>query len=217
METEYTFPGTNIPVAYEDEWLLVINKPSGLIVIPSPKKESRTLTSILNEALILKKTGSRLYPCHRLDRDTSGLIIYAKTKSVRQKVMDEFRARKVKKTYIAFAHGKIFKNRGVIKNSINGLGAVTKYKIIERRRDFDIIEIAPVTGRRNQIRIHLKQIGHPLVGERKFAFRKDYKLQAKRICLHAESLELRHPVKNEFIRVTSLLPRYMQEFLEKHR
>ena len=81
----------NIPIIYEDEWLLVADKPSGLLTVPTPKNEKRTLTSILN-----------LYPCHRLDRETSGLIIYAKDKSTQQKMMDEFRGRKVKKTYLAF-------------------------------------------------------------------------------------------------------------------
>ena len=76
----------NIPIIYEDDSLLVVDKPSGLLTVPTPKNEKRTLTSILG-----------LYPCHRLDRDTSGLIIYAKTKAVQEKMMDEFKERKVKK------------------------------------------------------------------------------------------------------------------------
>ena len=87
----------NISIIYEDDWLLVADKPSGLLVIPTPKKESRTLTNILNEDLQNRGIPYRLHPCHRLDRETSGLIIYAKGKSVQQKMMHEFKEKKVKK------------------------------------------------------------------------------------------------------------------------
>jgi len=158
----------------------------------------------------------RLHPCHRLDRETSGLIIYAKGKSTQKKMMDEFKQRKVKKTYTAFVQGMLPKNQGEIKTPIDGLIAVTKYKVIQGRKNFTIVELMPMTGRRNQIRIHFKGIGHPLVGERKFAFRKDYKLKAKRICLHAKSLEFTHPVTRRIVRVDSELPKDLGEFLKKH-
>ena len=90
----------NIPVVYEDDWLLIADKPAGLLTIPSPGKVRRTLTGILNEDLKKKGLLYRLHPCHRLDRETSGLIIYAKGKSVQKKMMDEFRNGKVKKTLI---------------------------------------------------------------------------------------------------------------------
>ena len=141
----------NIPIIYQDDYLLVADKPSGLLTVPTPKNEQRTLTSILG-----------LYPCHRLDRETSGLIIYAKTKSTLDKMMESFKLREVKKTYIAFVRGLPSEPQGVIKNRIEGKCAQTRYKVIEKRRDFAIVEMAPLTGRTNQIRIHLKSIGHPI-------------------------------------------------------
>ena len=195
----------NIPVIYEDAWLLVADKPSGLLVIPTPKNEKRTLTSILG-----------LHPCHRLDRQTSGLIIYAKGKSVQKKMMDEFKQKKVKKTYIAFVQGNVSGNQGQIQNPIEGQKAITKYRVIQRIKDFTVVEVMPLTGRTNQIRIHFKQIHYPIVGETKFAFRRDFALKAKRLCLHAKALEFIHPVTKKHIHLSIDLPQDLKEFLNNH-
>jgi 23S rRNA pseudouridine1911/1915/1917 synthase len=205
----------NIPVVYEDEWLLVLDKPSGLIVMPTPKKEKRTLTSILNEDLKHRGISYRLHPCHRLDRETSGLIIYAKGKFVQKKVTEQFKNKKVKKIYIAFVHGRLKRDRSMIKAPIEGLESATEYEVIERKKDFDVVKVMPVTGRTNQIRLHFKGIGHPLVGETRFAFRKDFKLRAKRLCLHAKSLHFFHPITNRQVFVDSELPLYMRNFLKE--
>jgi len=193
---------SNIPVIYEDDWLLVVDKPSGLLTIPTPKRESRTLTSILG-----------LHPCHRLDRETSGLIIYAKGKSTQKKMMEEFRNRKVNKVYIAFVQGIPYKEQGEIKGPIEGESAITKYKIIEKKNNFAIVEVMPLTGRTNQIRIHFKRIGHPILGETKFAFRRDFKVKAKRLCLHAAALDFIHPLTGKRIQLSSPLPADLNKFL----
>lgn len=196
----------NIPIIYEDEWFLVADKPSGLLTVPTPKNEERTLTSILN-----------LYPCHRLDRETSGLIIYAKNRGIQQKMMDEFRARRVKKTYIAFVRGRPDQGQGEVRNRIEGQEALSRYKVIEKRKDFAILEINPLTGRTNQIRIHLQQIGHPILGESKYAFRRDFKIKAKRLMLHAAGLEFRHPVTGRQFGLRLDLPDDLKKFLREHR
>lgn len=195
----------NIPVIYEDEWLLVADKPSGLLTVPTPKNEKRTLTSILN-----------LYPCHRLDRETSGLIIYAKDKITQQKMADEFRSRKIKKTYIAFVRGNPSPGQGEIKNRIEGKAALTRYKVIEKRGDFAILEVNPLTGRTNQIRIHLKQLGHPVLGETKYAFRRDFKIKAKRLMLQAAGLGFNHPVTGKQVCLRLDLAEDFKKFLESH-
>ena len=195
----------NIPIIYEDNFLLIVDKPSGLLTVPTPKNEKRTLTSILG-----------LYPCHRLDRDTSGLIIYAKTEPMQREVMEEFRKRLVKKTYIAFVQGIPANNQGVIKNRIDGLFAQTNYKVIEKRKDFAIVEVTPSTGRTNQIRIHFKSIGHPILGESKYAFRRDFKIKAKRLSLHAAKIEFKHPKTGQILKLESALPEELQEFLRSH-
>ena len=206
----------NIPVVYEDEWLLVLNKPCGLLTIPTPKKELRTLTSILNEDLKEKGLSYRLYPCHRLDRETSGLIIYAKGKSMQRKMMEIFGQKKIKKTYFAFVQGLLSDSEGEIRNPLEGKIAITKYRVMEKRKGFSIVEIMPLTGRTNQIRIHFKRIGHPVVGETRFAFRRDFKLKAKRLCLHAKKLEFVHPATKKIISLVAPLPPDMEDFLNKH-
>jgi len=206
----------NIPIIYEDNWLLAVNKPSGLLTIPTPKKEERTLTSILNEDSKQRGLSYRLHPCHRLDRETSGLILYAKGKSIQKKMMEHFLHKKIKKTYIAFVQGALFKNQGEIKKNIEGLSAITKYRVIQRRKDFTLVEVMPLTGRTNQIRIHFKEIEHPVVGETKYAFRRDFKLKAKRLCLHAKRLEFAHPKTGKLLELTAGLPNDLKEFLNKY-
>ena len=196
----------NIPIVYEDDWLLVVDKPSGLLTIPTPKKEERTLTSILG-----------LHPCHRLDRETSGLIIYAKGKGTQQKMMQEFHQRRVKKTYIVFVQGHPSKVQGEINNQIEGQSAITQYRVLSRRKDFSVLEVAPLTGRTNQIRIHFKQIGNPVVGETKFAFRRDFSLRFRRLCLHASSLEFIHPITKKKLSLSSDLPKDLKDFLDTHK
>jgi len=206
-------------IIYEDEQLLVVDKPSGMLVIPTPKKETNTLTDLLNMDLDARGIETNAYPCHRLDRETSGLIVYAKGKAVQQFVMDEFKRRAVKKTYIAFAQGAVKGPTGAItrniydKNKGRSIPAVTKYKVVERKGGFSVLEVEPVTGRTNQIRIHLKDIGHPIVGESLYAFRKDYKLRFKRVALHAHKIEFKHPVMKGRMSFQSPLPKDMSDFL----
>lgn len=204
---------SNIPVVYEDDWLLVVDKPAGLLVIPTTKNEPRTLTTILNDELIQKNIAYRLHPCHRLDRQTSGLIIYAKGKSIQKKMMDEFKHRRVKKKYIAFVQG-IPKAGGQINLPIENAVAITRYKVVEKRENFAIVEVEPITGRTNQIRIHFKAINHPVVGEDKYAFRKDYALRSKRLCLQAKELEFRHPVTKKALHLSIDLAQDLKEFLK---
>lgn len=206
----------NIPVAFEDDWLLVVDKPSGLLVIPTPKKESRTLTSILNTDMKEKGVALRLHPCHRLDRETSGLVIYAKGKSIQKKMMDAFRFRRVKKAYIAFVQGVLTHDNGRITRAIEGRPSVTSYQVIERRKNFTVVKVWPLTGRTNQIRIHFKSIGHPLVGESRFAFRRDAELKFKRACLHGASLEFIHPVTGKVTKINAAWPRDLKDFLRRY-
>lgn len=207
-------------IVYEDDSIIVVDKPSGLLVIPTPKKEKNTLTDILNQDLDERMIEANAYPCHRLDRETSGLIVYAKGKSIQRMMMDEFRDRNVKKAYTAFVQGIIKKNFDTIKGNIYNRNksrpehAVTGYKVLERRRNFTVVEAEPVTGRTNQIRIQFKEIGHPLVGESVYAFRKDFKLRFKRVALHAKYIEFTHPVTKIRVSFSSPLASDMENFLK---
>jgi len=203
----------NIPVIYEDDWLLVANKPSGLLTIPAPGKQKRTLLKLLNDDFKNRSSGYRLHPCHRLDKQTSGLIIFAKGKSMQQRMMQVFKQRKVKKTYLAFIYGKLARNQGWIRNPVDGKSALTRFKTLQRLKDFCLVRIQPLTGRKNQIRLHFKQIGHPILGEDRFALRRDFKIKAKRLCLHAQGLDFLHPVTRASIHLEAELPEYFKRFL----
>jgi len=207
---------SNIPVIYEDDWFLIVDKPSGLLTIPTPRNETRTLSSILNDEIKKRGATYRLHPCHRLDRETSGLIIYAKGKSPQKKMMEEFKNRKVNKKYIAFLQGYPGKSSGEINSAIDGLSAVTRYKVIEKKDNFAIVEVTPLTGRTNQIRIHFKRIGCPILGETRYAFRKDFKIKAKRLCLHASQLDFIHPITSVRLAISCELPVVLKEFADKH-
>jgi 23S rRNA pseudouridine1911/1915/1917 synthase len=216
MDAQYQYKISNIGVVYEDDHFLILDKPAGLLSVPAPNKQSRNLTGILNAELMKKSAPYRLHPCHRLDKETSGLIIYAKGKFAQKKMMQLFKARAVKKTYVAFLQGVLAQKQGKINSSIDGQSAITQYRVVQTRPDFSVAEVFTLTGRKNQIRIHFKSIGHPLVGETKFAFRRDYKLRAKRTCLHAKAIEFIHPLTKEGLRLTAQLPKDLEDFLAKH-
>ena len=214
-----------IPLLYEDHHYAVFNKPSGLLVIPTPAKEKRTLLSLVN--LEYSSENCRLHPCHRLDRDTSGVIIFAKGKKNQQLMMQEFHRQRIKKKYIAFIHGKLQNPLGEISGWIDEdqkrspkkfhpKTAVTQYRILETKKSYSILEVFPLTGRTNQIRIHFSRIGHPLVGERKFAFPRDFALKFRRPALHASEVEFEHPVFHKPVKIKSALPKDMEEFLAKN-
>ena len=209
-------------IVHEDDWLIVVDKPSGMLVIPTPKMEANTLTSLLNKELDDRGIEVNAYPCHRIDKETSGLIIYAKGKAAQRLMMEEFRKRVVKKTYIAFVQGIVKKSSDIIKSHIYNKNdnkrelAITKYRVIGRKKGFSILEVEPVTGRKNQIRIHFKELGHPLLGESVYAFRKDFEIRFKRLALHAKAIEFIHPVTKQRLSCASFLPQDMEKFLAIH-
>lgn len=212
-----------IPVLYEDDSFIVFDKPSGLLVIPAPQNEHNTLVNVVNQQYA-DKGFWRLWPCHRLDKETSGAIIFAKGKSHQKMMMEVFKQREVLKKYIAFVHGKLSSQQGELCSAIRSFDhkkfrknvsaqlAITRYKVIEQKKLFSIIEVQPVTGRTNQIRIHFSEKKHPLVGDRKYAFGRDYSLKFRRTALHAAELGWKHPVTDQKIKVQSVLPKDMEEF-----
>ena len=216
--------GRPVTVLYQDDFYVVFDKPAGLLVIPAANEQQRTLTDIVNQQLSGAGPGWRLHPCHRIDQETSGAIIYAKGKKAQVMMMDLFRKRAVAKTYIAFVHGKLNRVKGGFRSPIRDpyrrfarpVPAETQYKVLQVKRNFSVVEVQPVTGRTNQIRIHFSAAGHPLVGDRKFAFARDYALKFRRTALHAASLAWTHPVSRQKIHVHCDLPKDMQDFLSAH-
>lgn len=213
-----------VQVLYEDETALVFYKTPGLLTIPTDKKEENSLDRIANQMV---KFPGGVHPAHRLDRDTSGVILFAKGKNNQELLMQAFKEKKVKKQYIAFVHGHLQPREGKIRIAIKDLfqrkfnrnmpaqSALTHYRVSDYYKSFTVVDVMPITGRTNQIRIHFAKLGHPLVGEDKYAFRKDFPLRFRRTALHAASLEWPHPITKKMICVQSPLPADMQAFLEK--
>lgn len=203
-----------VDIIYEDNDIIVVNKRSGVLVIPAPDKNEKTLVDLLDKYLAEKGEVAKSHPCHRLDRDTSGVIVFAKGKVNQQNIMQQFHDRSVEKKYIAVASGCISKRNGIINYKIENKEAITKYSVIKSTNDYTVLEIELLTGRTNQIRIHLNMIGHPILGESKFAFRKDFKIKLKKLALHSKEISFTHPVSKERLRFEADIPEHISKFYE---
>lgn len=198
------------------------------MVIPTPNEE-KTLTDIVNGQYPGKEGQGPLHPCHRLDRDTSGVIIFARGKKNQKLLVEEFHKRLITKRYLALAQGRFKKPFGSIKKAVKSFDrqkfnkfskakwAETEYRVLEQRNGYSLVEIFTQTGRTNQIRIHFSGIGHPLVGERKYAFARDFSLKFRRTALHAASVSWRHPLTKKMVEVKAPLPEDMRLFMATHQ
>jgi 23S rRNA pseudouridine1911/1915/1917 synthase len=212
-------------VLYEDDISFVFYKPAGLLTIPTDKGQEQSLDRLVNQIYTIP---GGVLPAHRLDRDTTGVILFAKGKANQDLLMQLFKEKKVKKQYVAFVHGRVEKKEGTIRIPIKDFfqrkfnrqmpaqSALTHYRVRDYYKDFTVVDVNPITGRTNQIRIHMHKIGHPIVGEDKYVFRKDFELRFRRTALHAASLEWPHPITHKIIRVEAELAADMQDFLKKH-
>ncbi len=205
-----------IKILYKDDYYIVFDKPANLLVIPTPKNEKNTLENIVNEQYKAPNNEYLLHPCHRLDRETSGIIIFAKGKKNQKLMMDEFKKRTIKKEYLAIVQGRVHKAHGEIKKTImheKKEPALTRYTTIKTQKSYSLLKVYPITGRTNQIRIHMSMIGHPILGERKYARGKDYPLKFRRVALHAKQIEFFHPVTHKYIKINCPIPKDLEEFL----
>jgi RluA family pseudouridine synthase len=204
-------------VVFDDEYIIVVDKIAKVLIQPSPKKEKVTLTS-----LIIKKLNQKVFPCHRLDRETTGLIIYAKSPKIQEEITQQFRKGEVQKKYIAFVRGRLKKKQGLLQDYIidregkifgeKPKKAETIYKVLKAGQDFSQVQLQPLTGRTNQLRIQLAKIDHPILGEAKYALRRNFKVRAKRLLLHAFYLSFIHPVSRERVILNIDLAPDMKKF-----
>jgi len=193
-----------IEILFEDKNVIAVNKPEGLASIA---ENDTTIDSL--HSLLEKKYGQKLFIVHRLDKEVSGVILFAKNSDAHKYLNDQFADRKVKKYYTAVVHGTIKENDGVIKKPIrefgsgrmgvddrNGKPSETKFQVVQRFRDYTLLELNPSTGRRHQLRVHLYSIGFPIVGDLRYG---DKAIQEKylRIMLHAKRLEFQLPDKKD--------------------
>lgn len=212
-----------IPILYEDDYFVAFDKPPGCLVVSAPGEGAKNLSRIVNEQNG-PHPGGMLHPCHRLDRMTSGVIIFARGKANQQRMMEVFHQGAVEKSYIAFIKGRLKTRSGVIHEPVQDhyqrkfagksrpKDAVTRYQVVQYARGMTVVHVFPETGRTNQIRIHFSRMGHPLLGERVYAFRKDFDVDMKRLALHAHDVSFRHPVVGNTVHIVSAMPKDMVEF-----
>lgn len=256
----------NIKIIYEDEYILVIDKPSGITVnrsdttkdeetvqdwvekylkisnpkpqIPNKLQELNNMKELGLGALNLEFT-SRAGIVHRLDKETSGILLIAKTPEVFTDLQRQFKERKVEKTYIALVHGKVVPEEGEINVPVGRLSfnrkrfgvvaggreAITKYKVLSikylgsngKEESLTLLKLYPKTGRTHQIRVHLKYFNHPVFSDALYAGRKTARNDRKvlpRLFLHAAGISFTHPVENRLVKLESPLPEDLQNFLD---
>lgn len=218
-------------IVYEDKYLLVVDKPVDMVVHPAPGNFSRTLVNaLLAHCKDLSGIGGVLKPgiVHRIDKDTSGLLVVAKTDETHRDLARQFKEKTTSRVYAALVKGKVELDNGVIELPIgrshrdrkkmavdfeSPRDAVTRYKVIKRFQGFTQLEVTLGTGRTHQIRVHMAYLGHPILGDVKYGS----KGNLARPALHAKTLGFVHPATKKYMEFTSELPRDMKELIEKGR
>lgn len=223
----------NIPldVVYEDRDIVVINKPQGMVVHPAPGSYNGTLVNaLLYKFGEMSDINGKIRPgiVHRIDKDTSGLLVVAKNNSAHEKLAKQIAVHSCFRKYIALLEGVVKQDEGTIKTFIArdpkdrkkmavtsaGREAISHYKVLERYANYTLMSFQLETGRTHQIRVHSKHIGHPIVGDKTYGFTKQ-KFSLNGQLLHAKELELTHPVTGERMTFYAEIPEYFKNVLKK--
>lgn len=239
VTTSFTPEAIPIEIVHEDDTLVVVNKPAGLVVHPAAGIHSGTLANALAYHFQQLPNASSVRPgiVHRLDRDTSGLLVVAKTESALEDLSDQFRDRSVYKSYVALVHGRVPSDSGRIEEPLardrsnrtrmavvrGGRGAVSIYRVNRRFNRFTLLDVELKTGRTHQIRVHLAWLKHPVVGDETYGGGRDNTIQNPKLkaqirslgrqFLHAEKLAFVHPTTGERVLYQSPLPPELSNLL----
>ncbi|MDO4469180.1 MAG: RluA family pseudouridine synthase [Bacillota bacterium] len=225
-----------LDILYEDQQLLVVNKPKGMVVHPSAGHYSHTLVNALMFHCKDQLSGINgvLRPgiVHRIDMDTTGALVVCKTDLAHQSLAEQLKIHSITRKYRAIVHGRLKEDFGTIEGTIgrhptdrkkmainvkNGKPATTHYKVLERFDQFTYVECELETGRTHQIRVHMSSIGHPLLGDVVYGPKKSAVPNLQGQTLHAMVLGFLHPVSNEYMEFTAPLPEYFEKLLKKFR
>ena len=218
-------------IIYEDDALIVVEKKNGLLTVPVNQKSSETTVfSILKEYVKKQSYRNTVHVVHRLDRETSGLLVFAKSPKLQEYMRTYWRQLVTKRTYVALVEGKLAQKEGKITSWLTenphtamvssspvdngGQLAITNYKVLQelelgvesQESDISLVELNLETGRTNQIRVHMASIGHPVVGDRKYGNGNESS-PIDRLCLHARTLEFIHPMTEKKVRFESAIPK----------
>ena len=204
------FQPRGVPILYEDHDIVVVDKTAGLLTVSTDREREKTAYFLLTDYVRKgdPKSRNRVFIVHRLDRDTSGVIVFAKTEAAKRFLQDEWSS--FQKKYVAVVHGKLDQQEGVIssylaengvhkmysvKDPAQGKLAKTGYKVLSESTKYSLLEIDLQTGRKNQIRLHFADVGHHVVGDKQYGRKEERSI--KRLALHGASLSLRHPWSKE--------------------
>jgi 23S rRNA pseudouridine1911/1915/1917 synthase len=217
---------TGVEIVFEDKDILVINKDAGLLTIANNKETKKTAYAILSEHVKKKNKDAKIFIVHRLDRETSGLLLFAKSEEIKVKLQENWNDNILERTYLALIEGKLEKPHGVYtsfliespssllvhssQNAAKGQKAVTHYKTIVSKRGVSLMEVNLETGRKNQIRVHFQDLKHPVVGDKKYGATNH---SLGRLGLHAKVLAFKHPKTGNVVRFESETPKKFLKLL----
>lgn len=217
-----TIKENDIEILYEDKDIIVINKPSGLLSISNDKEKEVTAFKMVREYVRSKNPKTYLFTIHRLDEDTSGVLMFAKNEKIKKLFQDNWNNIVKKRIYIAIVEGTITKDgrfhtflkeskNGMVYSSKNkeGKEAITEYKVVKNNKNLTLLEVNILTGRRNQIRVHLSENKTPILGDKKYGSK-----QKTRLMLHAKTLELIDPRNNKLLTITKDAPKEFYKIME---
>ncbi len=213
-----------LEILYEDNDILVVDKPAGLLTVKTLTDKTRTVQYILTDYVRKGNAKSRnqIFTVHRLDQWTSGVLVFAKSEEIKSQLQDQWKD--VRKIYIAVVHGRMSPKEEIITSYLaenkafvvysttdtqKGKLAQTAYKVLKETKQFSLLEINLLTGRKNQIRVHLADKGHPVVGDRKYGKLDGY----KRLALHSKSISFEHPTDGREMTFEAKLPDYFKELI----
>ena len=209
-------PKYDLDILYEDDYLIVINKPCGLLSISNDKEKEITAYRMVSDYVKTNNKRGFIFVVHRLDQDTSGILMFCKNEKIRDRLQENWNNVVKKRGYIALVDGKINgtgtirsflmeDKRQFVYSSKNGIGkeAITHYSVIKNNSNYSMLQVFIDTGRRNQIRVHLSEHGFPIVGDKKYRCKTN---PIKRLCLHANILEFIHPVSKKIISIKCDVP-----------
>lgn len=222
-----------LDIIYEDSDVIVINKPQDMVVHPAPGNYTGTLVNgLLYHCKDLSGINGVIRPgiVHRIDKDTSGVLVVAKNDKSHNSLAMQLKDHSMKRTYYAIVEGIVKEEEGTVRNNIgrhpverikmavvkDGKEAITNYKVLERFKSNTLVECRLETGRTHQIRVHMAHLHHPLIGDQVYGYKKQkFKLQGQ--ALHAKNLGFIHPTTGEYMEFDSQLPEYFQDILDKLR